>query len=90
MTRFSASTDGSTAAVTAPTTSPTGAAAREFSGLITLNELGAFIWEPLNEAADAQDLAKMIAAEYEVDPATARADAQEFLDLLISRHMAEL
>ena len=32
----------------------------------------------------------MIAAEYEVDPATARADAQEFLDLLISRHMAEL
>lgn len=69
---------------------PTGAAAREFSGLITLNELGAFIWEHLNEAVDAQDLAKMIAAEYEVDPATARADAQEFLDLLISRHMAEL
>lgn len=69
---------------------PTGAAAREFSGLITLNELGAFIWEHLNEAADTQDLAKMIAAEYEVDPATARADAQEFLDLLISRHMAEL
>lgn len=69
---------------------PTGAAAREFSGLITLNELGAFIWEHLNEAENVQDLAKMIAAEYEVDPATARADAQEFLDLLISRHMAEL
>ena len=69
---------------------PTGAAAREFSGLITLNELGAFIWEHLNEAADAQDLAKMIAAEYEVDPATAQADAQEFLDLLVSQHMAEL
>ena len=69
---------------------PTGAAAREFSGLITLNELGAFIWEHLNEAENVQDLAAMIAAEYEVDPATARADAQEFLDLLISRHMAEL
>ena len=69
---------------------PTGAAAREFSGLITLNELGAFIWDHLNEARDAQDLAQKIAAEYEVDLATAQADAQEFLDLLASRNMVEL
>lgn len=69
---------------------PTGAAAREFSGLITLNELGAFIWDHLNEARDARELAQKIAAEYEVDLATAQADAQEFLDLLASRNMAEL
>ena len=43
---------------------PTGAAAREFSGLITLNELGAFIWEHLNEAENVQDLAKMIATHW--------------------------
>ena len=69
---------------------PTGAAAREFSGLITLNELGAFIWDRLNEARDAQDLAQKITAEYKVDLATAQADAQEFLDLLASRNMVEL
>lgn len=69
---------------------PTGAAAREFSGLITLNELGAFIWAHLNEAQDVQDLAQKIAAEYEVDLATAQADAQEFLDLLAEQHMVEL
>lgn len=69
---------------------PTGAAAREFSGLITLNELGAFIWEHLNGAQDVDALAGMIAAEYEVDAATARADAQEFLDLLAGQHMVEL
>ena len=69
---------------------PTGAAAREFSGLVTLNELGAFIWAHLNEAQDVQDLAQKIAAEYEVDLATAQADAQEFLDLLAEQHMVEL
>lgn len=69
---------------------PTGAAAREFSGLITLNELGAFIWDHLNEARDAQDLARRIAAEYEVELSTAQADAQEFLELLASRNMVEL
>ena len=69
---------------------PTGAAAREFSGLVTLNELGAFIWAHLNEAQDVQDLAQKIAAEYEVDLATAQADAQEFLDLLTEQHMVEL
>lgn len=69
---------------------PTGAAAREFSGLVTLNELGAFIWAHLNEAQDVQDLTQKIAAEYEVDLATAQADAQEFLDLLAEQHMVEL
>ena len=69
---------------------PTGAAARDFSGLVTLNELGAFIWAHLNEAQDVQDLAQKIAAEYEVDLATAQADAQEFLDLLAEQHMVEL
>ena len=69
---------------------PTGAAAREFSGLVTLNELGAFIWAHLNEAQVVQDLAQKIAAEYEVDLATAQADAQEFLDLLAEQHMVEL
>ena len=69
---------------------PTGAASREFSGLITLNELGAFIWEHLNEARDVSALAELIAAEYDVDTETARTDAQEFLDLLAGQHMVEL
>lgn len=69
---------------------PTGAAAREFSGLVTLNELGSFIWEHMDSARDLDDLVNMILEEYEVDAATAKTDAQEFLDLLSQQHMAEL
>ena len=69
---------------------PTGSAAREFSGLITLNELGAFIWENLPEVRDPEELTDRILAEYDVDRDTARADAQEFLDLLAGQHMVEL
>lgn len=69
---------------------PTGAAARDFSGLVTLNELGAFIWNHLDESASPEELVTRILAEYDVDAATARADTEEFLALLESRGMAEL
>lgn len=69
---------------------PTGKAAREFSGLVTLNELGAFIWEHLNEARDAEALCQMILREYDGDAQTVRKDTEEFLELLSSRHMATL
>lgn len=54
----------------------------EFNGIITLNESGALLWKALERGADLQALADVLCAEYEVDRATAEADAEEFLNRL--------
>lgn len=61
---------------------PTGAAARQLSGLVTLNELGAFIWQQLADDCTLDTIAARITAKYDVDDATARADAEDFLQSL--------
>ncbi|MBP3312213.1 MAG: PqqD family protein [Butyricicoccus sp.] len=58
---------------------PVGAAAAKFNGLITLNELGKFIFEALADDCTLEQLVDKITAEYDVDAATAAADAEEFL-----------
>ena len=57
---------------------PVGDASLEIKGLITLNETGEFLWDALEKAA----LAAMLAAEYDVDTATAEADTKVFLQKL--------
>lgn len=61
---------------------PSGSAAKKFNGLITVNELGAFIWNALSEDLTLDALTERITEAYEVNAATARADASEFLDEL--------
>ncbi len=61
---------------------PTGTTTLEFNGLITVNELGAFIWERLQEETTEEKLIEAIVEEYEVDEETAEADLKEFLDIL--------
>ncbi len=39
----------------------------QFNGLITVNELGKFIWENLEKVQDENDLLQLILDEYEVD-----------------------
>ena len=58
---------------------PSGAAAQKFNGLVTVNSLGAVIWDVLQSPTDLDGLVGRITEEYEVDAATARADAEEFL-----------
>ncbi len=58
---------------------PVGAAAAKFNGLITLNELGKFIFEALADDCTLEQLVDKITSEYDVDAATAAADAEEFL-----------
>ena len=58
---------------------PSGAAAKKFNGLITINELGAFIWDVLTEDVSLDTLVERITDAYEVDAETARADALAFL-----------
>ncbi len=58
---------------------PTGPAAARINGLVTLNELGDFIFRKLADEQTEQSLLRAIVSEYDVDEETARADLQEFL-----------
>ena len=53
-----------------------------FNGLITVNELGKFIWEKIESAKDEEELLQRILDEYEVERDVAKADLDEFLDIL--------
>ncbi len=61
---------------------PTGKAAIDFNGLITVNEVGKFLWDELLVGADEAKLIDGILEEYEVDRETAALDVKEFLEQL--------
>ena len=61
---------------------PVGAAAARFNGLITMNEVGNFIFNALHTQQTEDSLVERITAEYAVDPETALTDLREFLDQL--------
>ena len=61
---------------------PTGAGAARINGLITLNELGCFIFKALKTEQTPASIAALIAAEYDVTAEVAEADALEFLQQL--------
>ena len=54
----------------------------KFDGLITMNEIGKFIWENIESAKDEEELLQTILDEYEVDKDIAKADLDEFLGKL--------
>ena len=54
----------------------------QFNGLITVNELGKFIWENLEKVQDENELLQLILDEYEVDRDVAKKDLDEFLQVL--------
>ena len=51
-----------------------------FNGMITLNELGAFIWKAIEDGDNAEEIAKKIIAEYEIDFETALEDTKVFIE----------
>ena len=61
---------------------PIGESAARFNGLLTINELGKFIWENIESANDEDELLQRILDEYEVDKDVAKADLDEFLGKL--------
>ena len=61
---------------------PKGDTATEFNGLISVNELGRFIWENIENAENEEELLKFILDEYEVERDVAKADLEEFLQVL--------
>lgn len=61
---------------------PAGAASTRLNGLITLNELGWFIFKTLETEQTLDSLTDAITAEYDVEREVARADALGFLQQL--------
>lgn len=52
----------------------------DFSGVVTLNPVGAFLWRQLEKETDAAGLLRAVLEKYDVDEATARADIAAFLN----------
>ena len=61
---------------------PVGETALDFNGLITLNEVGAFLWNKLQNEITIDELVQEILDEYEVDEDTPRKDILEFIGYL--------
>lgn len=59
---------------------PVGEAAMSMSGLIALSESGALLFEKLQDSCTEAELLEVLLAEYDVDPETAKADLDAFLE----------
>lgn len=63
---------------------PTGEAAQNFNGMISLNETAHFIWENVEGVGSFQELIELIEATYEVDMEKAAEDAAGILNTMIA------
>lgn len=61
---------------------PAGEAGSIFSGIISLNEIGKFLFEALASEQTVDSLVQSVLDEYDTDAETARADVTEFLEHL--------
>lgn len=61
---------------------PTGSTALNFNGLITVNEVGLFLWKKLEQGVTREELLAGVLEEYEIDAETAKKDIDEFLNEL--------
>lgn len=66
---------------------PTGQAAKQFSGIISLNPVSRFLFERLATEQTEESLVASLLKEYEVDAQTAAADVAEFLSKLREHHL---
>ena len=64
---------------------PTGRTVQSFDGLITVNEVGADLWNMLQSEVTFDDMLRGILTIYDVDEETAEEDIREFLDTLRER-----
>lgn len=62
---------------------PVGSAAAKFDGMITLNAVGAYLWQLLETEQTLETLTTALTDRYDVTPETARTDAQAFVDSLL-------
>ena len=53
-----------------------------FTGLITVNETGTFIWNMLSDGAETEEIVSALAKECDVQPDAIRGEVLGFLDAL--------
>lgn len=61
----------------------------DFGAMITINETGAYIWNLLQNDTDLDAIVSAMCSEFDVDEATARADAEEFVGILRDNRVLE-
>ena len=69
---------------------PIGNTAMEMNGMITLNEVGVFIWEKLKNICTIEELLEAVLEEFEIDEERARKDLNEFLQQLNEAHLIQM
>ncbi|MBO5420532.1 MAG: PqqD family protein [Clostridia bacterium] len=60
-----------------------------FTGLITVNETGTFIWNMLEKGAEPNEVVEALAKECEVNPADIQDEVMEFLEKLKGADLVE-
>ncbi|MFH5882083.1 PqqD family protein [Liberiplasma polymorphum] len=68
---------------------PTGQAAVNFNGIITLNNSGKLLFEALKEGATLAELVILLQETYDVSEAVALNDVETFVNLLKSKDLFE-
>ena len=63
---------------------PVGEETLSFSGILTCNETGAFLWRQLETEKTREQLTEALLAEYDVSPEVAAADVAHFTEDLES------
>lgn len=68
---------------------PIGEGAMDFSGVISLNEVGAFLWNNMENNTTKEELLKAVIAEYDVEESVAKTDIEEFVEKLKGAGLVE-
>lgn len=61
----------------------------QFVGMVKLNEVGAFLWQKLQQEVTEDELVIFVTEQYEVDDAKARTDIQKFTTVLKEKGILE-
>ena len=64
-----------------------GNAVKKFNGVITLNEVGAFLWKKLSDGATEAELVDAVLEDYEVERQVAEQDVKAFIEKLIQAEL---
>lgn len=66
---------------------PVGSTSKEFNGMITLNESGAFFWDCFTEDITIEEAVKKVTDEYDIDEQTAKRDIEKFVNMLSENNL---
>lgn len=68
---------------------PVGNTAKEFNGMITLNESGSFFWDCFTKDISIDEALELVLAEYDVEADKARQDIEKFVNMLKENNIIE-